>query len=196
MRFIKEDLIQDHHLEVLKRARDTYGFKKQVSVVSEELSELAIVCDKFQRYDVDQEGIKALYDKAAEETADVLVVLNHLFEIFGFDQGTLNYWVDAKVRRLDRWLNTSDKSEQTMVDRELPEKEKTCNSCRFKNMPTVIEPCRSCIDYSGYKPKLGCESCDNYGDYRNFKQGGVCFICVQMDGANYTPKEGLSDEAE
>lgn len=196
MRFIKEDLIQDSHLEVLKRARDTYGFKKQVSVVSEELSELAIVCDKFQRYDVDQEGIKALYDKAAEETADVLVVLNHLFEIFGFDQETLNYWVDAKIRRLDRWLNTSDRSEQTMVDRELPEKEKTCDSCRFKETPVDLGPCLSCISSNNYKPKLGCESCDNYGDYRNFKQGGVCFICVQMDGANYTPKEDLSDEAE
>lgn len=166
MQFIKEGLINSEHLEVLKRARDTYGLKKQVSVVSEELSELAIVCDKFQRYDDDQEGVQALYNKAAEETADVLVVLNHLFEIFQFDEDTLRYWVDVKVDRLNRWMNQSSKSELTTVDRELVQ------AGQHTRRETI------------------CKGCEHSGKWQNLKPGGVCVFCVQNGGINYTPKAG------
>lgn len=166
MQFTKEGLISKEQLAVLKRARDTYGFKKQVSVVSEECSELAIVCDKFQRYDVDEEGVQALYDKAAEETADVLVVLDHMFEIFQFDYATMKHWIDVKVARLERWMNQSNKSELTTVDRELLE--------------------------VGQKPKKEsiCKGCANSGNWKNLKPGGVCVSCVQNGGINYTPKAG------
>lgn len=166
MQFIKEELINKEHLKVLERARSTYGFKKQVSVVSEELSELAIVCDKFQRYDDDQEGVQALYDKAAEETADVLVALNHLFEIFQFDKATLDYWVGVKIARLERWMKQSPKLEMSTVDRELVEAGKHT------------------------KRESICKGCEHSGKWQNLKPGGVCVVCVENGGINYTPKAG------
>lgn len=162
MNIVNTVIVTKEQQEVLKRARDTYGFHKQVSVVSEELSELAIVCDKYQRYDSDSEAIQALYSKAVEETADVLVVLHHLFEIFQMQPADLAYWAMLKVDRLERWMNNSNRSETSMEDRQLG------------------------VIGSSFSP---CEGCRNVGDFDNLKPGGICISCALNGWSNYSPKD-------
>lgn len=200
MQYIKPGLITKEQLEVLQKSREIYGFKKQLSVASEELSELAIVCDKFQRYDSYQEAITALYSMALEETADVLIILNHIFEVFNFDEDALKGWISAKVDRLNRWLITSNKLEQSMVDRELPGQlslsdniKRDCTSCVFNKIPVgaMNSPCRMCKDEeSFYISQNRCKGCINTLNWVQLAPEGKCGKCIRGIEDNYVPREG------
>lgn len=112
-------ILDNRHKTALEKARKTYGFRKQMSVVGEELSELSILCDKYQRFDSDERAIQVLRDRTLEETADVLIVLDHIIKIFQITEEDLKPWIDVKVERLKRWMNDSNSLEQSTIDRSL-----------------------------------------------------------------------------
>lgn len=106
--------------EVLARARKTYGDTAQILVSTEELCELAAVCSKYPRYQTKKKAQDELHDKAVDEVADVLIVLDHVINIFGLTPVDIGDRIAGKVARLERWLNTSNSMEQTTVDRKVP----------------------------------------------------------------------------
>lgn len=119
MALMELPILNNKHKEATERARQTYGFRKQISVVGEELSELSILCDKYQRFDSDEKAIQRLREHTLEETADVLIVLDHLIKIFQITEEDLAPWVDMKIDRLKRWMSESNSLEQSTVDRSL-----------------------------------------------------------------------------
>lgn len=107
--------------EVLAKARETYGDTVQILVSTEELCELAAVCSKYPRYHTKEKAQDALYDKVVDEVADVLMVLDHIINIFDLNPVDIEGRVAGKILRLDRWLNMSSDIEQTTIYREVPE---------------------------------------------------------------------------
>jgi NTP pyrophosphatase (non-canonical NTP hydrolase) len=108
------------HLETLQKARDTYGNKNQIMVSIEELNELACVLAKYPRYEEHEKAIEELKEKAVDEVADVMIVINHIVNIFEMDwQEEIEPRIDKKIERLRRWLEKSESMEQTTVDREV-----------------------------------------------------------------------------
>lgn len=111
--------ITPKHQKVLQKARDTYGDTTQILVSVEELNELSCVCAKFPRFEDPSLAREKLYDKAVDEVADVLVILDHIINIFGLAQADVRERVDAKVARMERWLDASTSQAQTMIDRKV-----------------------------------------------------------------------------
>jgi len=111
--------VRPEHREVLKKARDTYGDTTQILVSVEELNELSCVCAKFPRYEDADRARTELHNKAVDEVADVLIVLDHIINIFDLTPVDIGERVEAKVARMKRWLNASTSQSQTMVDRKV-----------------------------------------------------------------------------
>ncbi len=111
--------VNPSHREVLKKARDTYGDTTQILISVEELNELSCVCAKFPRYEDPDRARRELRNKAVDEVADVLIVLDHIINIFDLTPGDIGERVEAKVARMKRWLNASKSQSQTMVDRKV-----------------------------------------------------------------------------
>ena len=107
--------------ELLKRARETYGDFNQILVTIEELNELACVLAKFPRYEDKDKAIEALQSKVLDEYADVMIVLNHVSQIFKLSDVMVEERMDAKLERLKRWLETNNSFEQTTKDRTVEE---------------------------------------------------------------------------
>lgn len=108
-------------LNVLEEARQRYGYKNQIAVATEELNELAAILSKYHRFSVEehQEALEALREKVLEEVADVEIVLNHVKSVFEISQKEVLGTKKVKVRRIKRWLESSDSLKHTMKDREL-----------------------------------------------------------------------------
>lgn len=111
---IKLNAAQRHWLE---KARTTYGDYNQIMVSNEELCELAAVCAKYPRFSDPEEARKELHLKALDEVADVIIVLDHIVNIFGLDQGEIESRIAAKIDRLERWLSTNNSMDTTTKDR-------------------------------------------------------------------------------
>ena len=111
--------VKPKHREVLKKARDTYGDTTQILVSVEELNELSCVCAKFPRYEDPDLARRELYNKAVDEVADVLIILDHIINIFDLTPVDIGERVEAKVARMERWLNASKSQSQTMIDRKV-----------------------------------------------------------------------------
>ena len=107
------------HRDILKKARDTYGDTTQILVSVEELNELSCVCAKFPRYEDSDRARKELHNKAVDEVADVLIILDHIINIFDLTPVDIGERVEAKIERMERWLNASKSQSQTMVDRKV-----------------------------------------------------------------------------
>lgn len=107
------------HREILKQARDTYGDTAQILVSVEELNELSCVCAKFPRYEDPDRARTELHDKAVDEVADTLIVLDHIINIFDLTPVDVGERVEAKIARMRRWLDKSSSQAQTMVDRKV-----------------------------------------------------------------------------
>ena len=141
--------------KTLQAARDTYGNSAQILVSNEELCELAAVCAKFPRYDSAEKARAELHDKAIDEVADVMIVLDHVVNIFGLRNTEILSRIDSKIERLSRWLKASDSMEQTTVDREV------------KSKP----PCGNCVNYGDFnnaKPGGICTHCVQDENYPEF----------------------------
>ena len=179
--------------EVLAKARETYGDTAQILVSTEELCELAAVCSKYPRYKTKEKAQDELQDKAVDEVADVLIVLDHVINIFGLTPVDIGDRVAGKIARLERWLNTSNSMEQTTVDREVPGQlriKEMCQGCAYVTNPRTIGPCYGCgPKHSNYKKALPCGSCVHRGDFKNLKPGERCGKCVETDGSLFEPIE-------
>lgn len=103
--------------EVLQQCRDTYGDVAQILVSIEELNELACVLAKYPRYDDHVKAITELRDKALDEVADVVIVLDHIVNILGLTETDISNRIDKKIHRVTRWLDTNNKFSQTLIDR-------------------------------------------------------------------------------
>lgn len=179
--------------EVLAKARETYGDTAQILVSTEELCELAAVCSKYPRYQTKEKAQDELYEKAVDEVADVLIVLDHVINIFGLTPVDIGDRVAGKIARLERWMNTSNSMEQTTVDREVPGQlhvQEMCHGCAYVTNPRTIGPCYGCgAEHSHYKKALPCGNCIHRGDFKNFKLGEHCGKCIETDGSLFESAE-------
>lgn len=179
--------------QVLAKARKTYGDTAQILVSTEELCELAAVCSKYPRYKTKEKAQDELHDKAVDEVADVLIVLDHIINIFGLTPVDIGDRIAGKVARLERWLNTSNSMEQTTVDRGVPGQlhiTGMCQGCVYDTNPETIGPCCNCgAEHSNYKKALPCGKCTHRGDFTNLKPNGCCVKCVETDGSLFEPIE-------
>ena len=130
---------QNEMYKLLETAQATYGYANQVVVAIEELCELGAVLSKYPRYDFHDDALEALKDKVVEETADVLIMMQHIQMIFGIQPTELDDMIDKKLNRLKRWVENDDKSFQHTtedravgVDKELEKaKKKGCTDCYY-----------------------------------------------------------------
>lgn len=179
--------------EVLAKARATYGDTAQILVSTEELCELAAVCSKYPRYKTKEKAQDELHDKAVDEVADVLIVLDHVINIFGLTPVDIGNRIAGKVARLERWMNTSNSMEQTTVDREVPGQlriKEMCQGCAYTTNPRNIGPCCSCgTEHSNYKKALPCGKCTHQGGFTDFKLSNYCVQCIETDGGLFEPIE-------
>lgn len=104
--------------DITTRARETYGNTNQIAVCIEELSELIKVLAKYFRYD-EKTALEKLRADALDEATDVYIILEHVKGIFLLTEGEINQRAQAKLSRMERWLNTSSDFSYTMEDREV-----------------------------------------------------------------------------
>lgn len=104
-------------LQVLHKARDTYGYRNQILVSIEELNELAAVLAKYPRYKRHDTALEALYNKVLSEVADVTIILDHVSKIFDLKPYEIEQEIAGKIERLYNWISKSDSLEQTTIDR-------------------------------------------------------------------------------
>lgn len=128
--------------KVLQEIRDTYGNTTQILVSNEELCELAAVCAKFPRYEDPAKAKEMLHSRAVDEVADVMIVLDHIINIFELDRAEVLSRIDGKIDRVSRWLSTSNSQEQTTIDRTIKEGSSTFGD--FRNMQEGA-PCNRCV---------------------------------------------------
>lgn len=121
-------LMTDEQRAVLAQARQTYGESNQILVSVEELCELATVCTKYPRYDSKDKALQELRSKAIDEVSDVLIVLDHVANIFELTEEELSARIVGKIDRVSRWLSQSDSMQQTTVDRDV--KTVPCSGCK------------------------------------------------------------------
>lgn len=138
--------------KVLEEARGTYGNKNQILVCIEELNELACVLAKYPRYDNEEEAREKLLDAVLDEVADVHIILDHVQTIFGLSKELIDARIEKKIKRLKRWLMTSNSMQQTLVDRTVGEVE--CKNCQHWENPdySMCHTCMSTEGTEGIKP--------------------------------------------
>ena len=118
--------ITQKHRNLLQKARDTYGDTTQILISVEELNELSCVCAKFPRFENPDRARKELHSKAIDEVADVLIVLDHIINIFDLTPVEIGERIEGKIGRMERWLNKSSSQAQTMVDRKVELNHQEC----------------------------------------------------------------------
>ena len=108
-----ERLFTEKDLQVLQRARETYGAHKQIGVAAEECTELAKELIKAFRYDSFDDVVKNTKENVVDEVADVLIVLDHVLQLFNITPEDLQPHITKKLQRLEYWLNNSNSIEFT-----------------------------------------------------------------------------------
>ena len=108
----------EHQKDVLNEACLTFGTQNQISVIAEELQELAIVCLKLTRYGYIPRGIEELYPRVVDELTDVFIVIEYIEKIFGVQKEDILKRLDKKVGRIERWVNAGSLEASTQ-DRDL-----------------------------------------------------------------------------
>ena len=144
------------HRKALAEARQRYGDLRELSVSAEELCELAIVCNKFCRYETKEHAQEKLHKAVLTEVADVLIVLDHIVSIFAIEESELHSAVEGKINRLRHWLKSSGGMEITTKDREIPGQQ------AFDDPPA----------------RAGCETCEHFKDFRQLQINGACIACM------------------
>lgn len=147
----------EEQIKVLETARKVYGNKNQILVCIEELNELACVLAKFPRYEDEGEAREKLMNKALDEVADVLIILEHVQKIFELTDEDISDRILKKIERLDRWLRSSTSMQRTLEDRVVGVVDcKTCQNWQNTN----YSMCKTCMSTEGtegvrpfYKPR-------------------------------------------
>lgn len=88
-------------MEVTKKAIEVYGTKNQMMQCIEEMAELTQAINKYFRAERLEEKIAA-YDRIAEETADVQIMLEQMRIMF--DADVIDDYIKAKKKRLEERL--------------------------------------------------------------------------------------------
>lgn len=165
-----DDHVDLRNKKILSDLRKTYGNTTQILVSNEELCELAAVCAKFPRYKDPKKARAELHSAAIDEVADVMIILDHVINIFQLSDEEIRKRIGGKMDRIIRWLAESSDQEQTTVDREVREcvnpqpSEKTTD--RPQEQP-VVEPI-----------SVPCSGCIHVGNYQNLKPGHRCSTCA------------------
>lgn len=136
--------IDQYTHDKLELARKTYGHKNQIMVCMEELCELACVLAKYPRYEDEKKAVSDLYQKAVDEVADVIIILEHVRSIFGISDIDLDARIMKKIDRLSRWLQHSDNMQETIDDRMVEEggnkpTHTSCDGCVRQRLKTEQE---------------------------------------------------------
>lgn len=144
-------------MKILQRAQDTYGYPNQISVAMEELAELIAALAKYPRFPDHTTAMadKKFRDHVIEEVADVHVVIQHIYMMFGLNPEEVEQVMDKKLERLSRWMDTSEDFSHTMEDREL------------ERVPEVKE-CRTCA-YGAVFGRYECKYCFKDGVHVGWK---------------------------
>lgn len=108
-----------YEMEILAKARQTFGDTTQILVAMEELCELACVCAKYPRYEDSSNAKEELHNKAIDELADATVVINHIINIMDIDPHEVEKRISGKVARVARWVNKSNSMQITTEDRKV-----------------------------------------------------------------------------
>ena len=147
----------EEQIKVLETARNVYGNKNQILVCIEELNELACVLAKLPRYEDEDEAREQLMDKALDEVADVMIILEHVQKIFNLTDEAIADRMMKKIERLDRWLKNSTSMQRTLEDRVVGVVD--CKTCQNWQNP-YYTMCKTCMSTEGtegvrpfYKPR-------------------------------------------
>lgn len=116
-----DDFTDQSYKQTLSHIREAYGNTTQILVSNEELCELAAVCAKFPRFSDPAKARDKLHSAAVDEVADVLIILDHIINIFGLGEKEVRDRISGKIDRISRWLAESSSQEQTTIDREVRE---------------------------------------------------------------------------
>lgn len=178
IRMSVNESLDRRHKEVLQRIRETYGNTTQILVSNEELCELAAVCAKFPRYTDPDKARTELHSAAVDEVADVLIILDHVINIFGLNDAEIRSRINGKIDRINRWLSKSSNQEQTTVDREVHE---NANTAKVDPITVPI------ID------TVACKGCRHVGNFANLKIGGRCYSCCRGGFSLWESSEGVGN---
>ena len=118
-----ECLFTEKDLQVLQRARETYGAHKQIGVAAEECTELAKELIKAFRYDSFDDVVKNTKENVIDEVADVFIVLDHVIKLFNITSENLQPHITKKLQRLEYWLDNSSSIEFTTRCRTISSRE-------------------------------------------------------------------------
>lgn len=118
-----ECLFTEKDLQVLQRARETYGAHKQIGVAAEECTELAKELIKAFRYDSFDDVVKNTKENVIDEVADVFIVLDHVLKLFNITPEDLQPYITKKLQRLEYWLDNSSSIEFTTRCRTISSRE-------------------------------------------------------------------------
>lgn len=118
-----ECLFTEKDLQVLQRARETYGAHKQIGVAAEECTELAKELIKAFRYDSFDDAVKNTKESVVDEVADVFIVLDHVIKLFNITPEDLQPHITKKLQRLEYWLDNSSSIEFTTRCRTISSRE-------------------------------------------------------------------------
>lgn len=105
--------------KTLQAARETYGAHKQIGVAAEECTELAKELIKAFRYDDFDDAVKNTKENVVDEVADVLIVFDHILNLYNITTSDLQPHITRKLDRLRYWLEHSKSIEFTMQHRSL-----------------------------------------------------------------------------
>lgn len=105
--------------KTLQDARETYGAHKQIGVAAEECTELAKELIKAFRYDDFEDAVKNTKENVVDEVADVLIVFDHILNLYSITTSDLQPHITKKLDRLRYWLEHSKSIEFTMQHRSL-----------------------------------------------------------------------------
>ena len=114
-----EKLFTIEDARTLQQARTVYGAHKQIGIAAEECNELAKELIKSFRYDDWDKAVYNTKEHVQEEVADILIVLDHVINLYNITTEDLLPIVQFKMDRLRYWLQNSDSSEFTMEHRSI-----------------------------------------------------------------------------
>ena len=86
-------------METYRKAVETFGGLNQVDIAVEEMSELTKALLKHRRAVKNENVTDEIYDNIAEEMADVSIMLEQLYVIFG-NRKNVYQFIEDKTKRL------------------------------------------------------------------------------------------------
>jgi hypothetical protein len=93
-----------------------------------ELCDFACLLTKYPRYPDHDTANKEIGEKVIVKSAWMVVIFDTLINLYSIQPSELDTVIEAKVKRLQRWLNSSPNMVQTTIDRDLTSDHRTYRS--------------------------------------------------------------------